>query len=148
MIQMTVKLDTKQLSRLAANVDRVELVVGKAAADVEAHASKSIAMSSGKHKEYIRRGVSHWSSPPGSPPNSDTGKLKDGIGHRQVTKTVYEVFSDQEYAIPLEMGWMMKTKTGVKYIPPRPFMVPAIRAIEPSFKQALTVVLGGRKKSV
>jgi len=124
------------------------MIVGKAAADVEGNAKTSIAMSSGHYKEYkSKRGDDkiHWSSPPGSPPNSDTGFLANSITHamqldrsKGVSATVK---ADAKYAVPLELGW---TSKGGNSVPARPFMEPALMAIRPVFVRALRNVLRGQ----
>jgi len=77
-VNVSVSLKTASLDAYKANLDKITLVVGKAAADVEANAKASIATNSGQYREY-RSGkdneIVHWSSPPGTPPNSDTGNL-------------------------------------------------------------------------
>ena len=63
-MSVTVSLKTTGIDRYKANLGKVNKIVGKAAADVEATAKRSIKTNSGKFKEYEK---GHWSSPPGSP---------------------------------------------------------------------------------
>lgn len=145
-MNVTVSLKTTGLDAYKANLGKITMIVGKAAADVEGNAKTSIAMSSGHYKEY-KRGDDrvHWSSPPGSPPNSDTGFLANSITHamqldrsKGVSATVK---ADAKYAVPLELGW---TSKGGNSVPARPFMEPALMAIRPVFVRALRNVLRGQ----
>ncbi len=83
MIKMGFSLKKVRLDSYQKNLGRLSQVVGKAAADIQGEASKSIAMNSGKYRQY----GDHWSSPPGSPPNNDTGNLANSIGHRMTGAT-------------------------------------------------------------
>jgi hypothetical protein len=141
-MSVTVSLKTTSLDKYKANLGKITLIVGKAAADVEGNAKKSIAMSSGKYREYY--GVKehpHWSSPPGSPPNSDTGTLVGSIGHRMAGTAKADIYANAKYAIPLELGW---TSKGGNTVPPRPFMEPALMKVKPAFIKALSLVLKGK----
>ena len=137
-MSVTVSLKTTGIDRYKANLGKVNKIVGKAAADVEATAKRSIKTNSGKFKEYEK---GHWSSPPGSPPNSDTGFLANSIMHRMLTATSAEVAAMAKYAVPLELGW---TSKGGNTVPPRPFLDPALQHVKPAFVKALTVVLKGK----
>ena len=147
-MNVTVSLKTTALDAYKANLGKITMIVGKAAADVEANAKTSIVTNSGHYREY-RSGkdndIVHWSSPPGSPPNSDTGFLANSINHamqpdrsKGVSATVK---ADAKYAVPLELGW---TSKGGNTVPPRPFMEPALMKVKPSFIKALTLVLKGK----
>ena len=137
-MSVTVSLKTTGIDRYKANLGKVNKIVGKAAADVEATAKRSIKTNSGKFREYEK---GHWSSPPGSPPNSDTGFLANNIMHRMLTATSAEVAAMAKYAVPLELGW---TSKGGNTVPPRPFLDPALQHVKPAFVKALTVVLKGK----
>jgi hypothetical protein len=137
-MSVTVSLKTTGIDRYKANLGKINKIVGKAAADVEATAKRSIKTSSGKFKEYDK---GHWSSPPGTPPNSDTGALANSIMHRMLTATSAEVAVMAKYAVPLELGW---TSKGGNTVPARPFMDPALQHVKPAFVKAITVVLKGK----
>jgi len=137
-MSVTVSLKTTGIDRYKANLGKVTKIVGKAAADVEGTAKRSIKTNSGKFREYEK---GHWSSPPGSPPNSDTGFLANSIMHRMLTATSAEVAAMAKYAVPLELGW---TSKGGNTVPPRPFLDPALMKVKPGFVKALTVVLKGK----
>jgi hypothetical protein len=137
-MSVTVSLKTTGIDRYKANLGKINRIVGKAAADVEATAKRSIKTSSGKFQEYDK---GHWSSPPGTPPNSDTGALANSIMHRMLTATSAEVAVMAKYAVPLELGW---TSKGGNTVPPRPFLDPALQHVRPAFVKALTVVLKGK----
>lgn len=136
-MSVTVSLKTTGIDRYKANLGKITMVVGKAAADVEGTAKASIKKSSGKYKQYDN----HWSSPPGTAPNSDTGFLANSIMHRMLTATSAEVAAMAKYAVPLELGW---TSKGGNTVPPRPFLDPALQHVKPAFVKALTVVLKGK----
>jgi hypothetical protein len=141
-MSVTVSLKTTSLDRYKANLSKITLVVGKAAADVTGTAAKSIAMSSGKYREYY--GVKehpHWSSPPSSPPNSDTGTLAGSIKPKKLTATSYLVVVEAKYGVPLELGW---TSKGGNTVPPRPFLEPALMKVKPAFIKAVGLVLKGK----
>lgn len=137
-MSVTVSLKTVSLDRYKAKLNTLTLIVGKAAADVEAHAKKSITTDSGRYREYDK---GHFSSPPGTPPNSDTGYLANSIMHRMQGRTSAEVSANAKYAVPLELGW---TSKGGNTVPARPFMEPALMKVKPSFIKAVTKVLKGK----
>ena len=134
---MSFSLKKVRLDSYQKNLRQLSRVVGKAAADVEGTAKDSILKGSGKYKQYGY----HWSSPPGSPPNSDTGNLANSIGHRMTGKTSAEVFVSAKYGIPLELGWMSKAGN---HVPARPFLRPAVEEVAPSFQAACKVILKGK----
>ena len=136
MIKMSVSLKKVRLDSYQKNLRQLSQVVGKAAADVEGTAKDSILKGSGKYKQY----GDHWSSPPGSPPNSDTGNLANSIGHRMTGKTSAEVFVSAKYGVPLELGWMSKAGN---HVPARPFLRPAVEYVAPSFQAAVKSILKG-----
>ena len=134
---MSFSLKKVRLDSYQKNLRQLSQVVGKAAADVEGTAKDSILKGSGKYKQY----GDHWSSPPGSPPNSDTGNLANSIGHRMTDATSAEVFVSAKYGVPLELGWMSKAGN---HVPARPFLRPAVEYVAPSFQAACKVILKGK----
>lgn len=137
-MSVTVSLKTVSLDRYKANLGTLTLIVGKAAADVEANAKKSITIDSGRYREYDK---GHFSSHPGTPPNSDTGYLANSIMHRMQGRTSAEIAAIAKYAVPLELGW---TSKGGNTVPARPFLEPALMKVKPSFVKAVTKVLKGK----
>ena len=137
-MSVTVSLKTTSLDRYKANLGTLTTVIYKAAADVEGNAKASIKKSSGKYRMYDK---GHWSSPPGSPPNSDTGFLANSILHYMVNRTTAEVSANAKYAVPLELGW---TSKGGNTVPPRPFLEPALMKVRPAFIKAVGLVLKGK----
>ena len=137
MIKMSFSLKKVRLDSYQKNLRQLSQVVGKAAADVEGTAKDSILKGSGKYKQY----GDHWSSPPGAPPNSDTGNLANSIGHRMTGATSAEVFVSAKYGVPLELGWMSKSGN---HVPARPFLRPAVEEVAPSFQAACKVILKGK----
>lgn len=136
-MSITVSLKSVSLDKYRANLNKITLIVGKAAADVEANAKDSIMSSSGNYRQY----GNHWSSPPGTPPNTDTGYLANSIMHRMQNRTTAEVATHAKYAVPLELGWISQAGN---HVPPRPFMYPALMSVRPQFERALASVLRGR----
>ena len=134
---MSFSLKKVRLDSYQKNLSQLSQVVGKAAADVEGTAKDSILKGSGKYKQY----GDHYSSPPGSPPNSDTGNLANSIGHRMTGQTSAEVFVSAKYGVPLELGWMSKSGN---HVPARPFLRPAVEYVAPSFQAACKVILKGK----
>ena len=138
MIKMSFSLKKVRLDSYQKNLGKLSLVVGKAAAEIEGEAKSSILKSSGKYKQY----GDHWSSPPGSPPNYDTGNLANSIGHRMTGATSAEVFVSAKYGVPLELGWISKSGN---HVPARPFLRPAVEYVAPSFQAACKSILKGGK---
>jgi hypothetical protein len=137
-IKMSFSLKKVRLDSYQKNLRQLSQVVGKAAAGIEGEAKSSILKSSGKYKQY----GDHWSSPPGSPPNNDTGNLANSIGHRMTGATSAEVFVSAKYGVPLELGWIAKSGN---HVPARPFLRPAVEYVAPSFQAACKVILKGGK---
>jgi hypothetical protein len=135
---MSFSLKKVRLDSYQKNLRQLSQVVGKAAAGIEGEAKSSILKSSGKYKQY----GDHWSSPPGSPPNNDTGNLANSIGHRMTGATSAEVFVSAKYGVPLELGWMSR---GGNHVPARPFLRPAVEYVAPSFQAACKSILKGGK---
>ena len=138
MIKMSFSLKKVRLDSYQKNLRQLSQVVGKAAAGIEGEAKSSILKSSGKYKQY----GDHWSSPPGSPPNNDTGNLANSIGHRMTGATSAEVFVGAKYGVPLELGWIAKSGN---HVPARPFLRPAVEYVAPSFQAACKSILKGSK---
>jgi len=137
-IKMSYSLKSVKLDSYRKNLGQLSQVVGKAAADIEGNAKDSITTNSGQYKQY----GSHWSSPPGSPPNNDTGNLANSIGHRMLTNTSAEVFVNAKYGVPLELGWI---SANGNHVPARPFLRPTVEKVAPSFQTACKVILKGGK---
>lgn len=142
MIRFGFKADVKGLDRYIGNLDKLEMVVMATAANIEGDAKQSILTNSGKFNPSKRGGKIHWSSPPGTPPNSDLGNLAASIRHRKINRTRAEVNVGVEYGIPLEIGWIAKNGN---HVPARPFLAPAVGRHEKPFVAAIKAVLrGGR----
>ena len=142
MIKMSFSLKKVRLDSYQKNLRQLSIAVGTAAANIEGNAKDSIEMSSGQYRKYPgRKEHPHYSSPPGTPPNSDTGILAGSIYNKMTGKTSAEVRVDAKYGIPLELGWMSK---GGNHVPARPFLRPAVEKEAPSFQAAVKVILKGR----
>ena len=135
---MSFSLKKVRLDSYQKNLRQLSVAVGNAAAGIEGEAKSSILKSSGKYKQY----GDHWSSPPGSPPNNDTGNLANSIGHRMTGATSAEVFVSAKYGVPLELGWI---SANGNHVPARPFLRPAVEYVAPSFQAACKSILKGGK---
>lgn len=145
-IKVTVKKD--QLSQINRNIGQIEQIVSKAATDVEATAKRSILLRQSKadvgrevtsgvirNGKVKRKSRIHYPSRPGYPPNNDTGMLANSLGSRMIAKDTAEIYASAEYALGLEIG-TSRTKA-------RPFLVPALEKVRPSFVKAVKNTLGG-----
>ena len=142
MIKMSFSLKKVRLDSYQKNLSQLSVAVGTAAANIEGNAKDSIEMSSGQYRKYPgRKEHPHYSSPPGTAPNSDTGILAGSIYNKMTGKTSAEVRVDAKYGIPLELGWMSKAGN---HVPARPFLRPAVEKEAPSFQAAVKVILKGR----
>jgi hypothetical protein len=152
-MSVTVSLKTTSLDKYKANLGKINIVVGAMAAQVEGNAKTSILKSSGKYKERVsgqNKNITTWSSPPGTPPNTDIGNLANSIGYRMIGNTTAEITAgeqggrataDAKYAVALELGW---TSKGGNTVPARPFMEPALMKVKPAFIKAMKSVLKGK----
>ena len=142
MIKMSFSLKKVRLDSYQKNLSQLSVAVGTAAANIEGNAKDSIEMSSGQYRKYPgRKEHPHYSSPPGTAPNSDTGILAGSIYNKMTGKTSAEVRVDAKYGIPLELGWMSKSGN---HVPARPFLRPAVEKEAPAFQAAVIVILKGR----
>ena len=141
MIKMSFSLKKVRLDSYQKNLSQLSIAVGTAAANIEGNAKDSIEMSSGQYRKYPgRKEHPHYSSPPGTAPNSDTGILAGSIYNKMTGKTSAEVRVDAKYGIPLELGWMSKAGN---HVPARPFLRPAVEKEAPSFQAAVKSILKG-----
>ena len=139
---MSFSLKKVRLDSYQKNLRQLSVAVGTAAANIEGNAKDSIEMSSGQYRKYPgRKEHPHYSSPPGTAPNSDTGILAGSIYNKMIGKTSAEVRVDAKYGIPLELGWMSKAGN---HVPARPFLRPAVEKEAPAFQAAVKVILKGR----
>lgn len=127
-----------ELIKRFANLDkegrkRVNRQINVSALEFQRETRKSIVKTSGRYRRY-RRGRTdvskgkkrlHYSSMPGSPPNSDSGKLKDSI---KITRSPTIASS---YAIVKSTGPGSKyapfLERGTRKMKARPFWRPMIR---------------------
>jgi hypothetical protein len=141
-IKMSFSLKKVRLDSYQKNLRQLSVAVGTAAANIEGNAKDSIEMSSGQYRKYPgRKEHPHYSSPPGTAPNSDTGILAGSIYNKMTGKTSAEVRVNAKYGIPLELGWMSKAGN---HVPARPFLRPAVEKVAPSFQAAVKVILKGK----
>lgn len=114
-----------------AQAMRLDLAVRRAALGIE-KAAKVAIMTGPKtgRLTYPKRagGKPHRASAPGEAPATDTGTLVNSIQARRKARLEWWVTVGAEYGAGLEFG-----KARVE---PRPFMRPAVRKIEPLFREA------------
>ena len=140
------KVFMKKLDKLPKSVRSVaNKVVNKAAASMRTEVRRSIKKSSGQYNFYE---PDHWSSPPGTAPNEDTGRLRMSVivSQRATVKNVASatVSVDAPYAAALEFGTL--------HIEPRPFVKPAFKKVAPDAQKnianavqaAMLAVAGGK----
>lgn len=105
----------------------VRRALQRGALQIESTAATSIQEQTPGGREYPSRGrknAKHSASPPGSPPNADTGELHTGITsttRETPARIVVETGSNSPYGPALELGYEPNG------LAPRPFMGPAFR---------------------
>ena len=118
----------KRFRRMMKNLPKVlkkELVkeFNKAASDMVKDIRASIEKSSGSYKEGPK---GHWSSPPGTPPNSITGALARSVKVVQRAKQ-----SNIQIVVDVDAFYGAWLEFGTTKMAPRPFMRPAFRKHSP-----------------
>lgn len=117
-----------KLNKLPKSVtNAVNKRVNKGAREMRTAIRASIKQSSGQWNFYE---PDHWSSPPGTPPNNDTGRLMMSVIVQQATlKRIMHasVIVDAPYAMALEYGTLT--------IEPRPFVAPVFKEMVPTVHQ-------------
>lgn len=104
----------RSLDRLGVSMDaEIAAAVSKTADGVLETAEKSI-----RKKKRGKKEAGRWVSPPGKPPNTDSGKLLRSLGI-QKRGTEADVYSDDFKAPLLEFG--------TQSMPARPFLQPALQ---------------------
>ena len=117
----------EELGKLPKSVtNAANKAVNKAAADMRTEVRRSIRVSSGKYRQY----GNHWSSPPNTAPNNDTGNLMRSVAITQratlKTRMLAVLSVAAEYGLHLEYGTAI--------MEPRPFMRPAFNKISPQLR--------------
>lgn len=142
MIRMRVDVSIKGLIQYRNNWRLLEQVVSATAANIESDAKQSILRRRSRGNPRIEGGKVHYAARPGHAPNNDTGNLANSIGHRMTGRTSAEVFSNAEYSIPLEIGFIARNKA---YQGPWPFLKPAVLRHGPAFRRAVITIMKGIK---
>ena len=126
-----VKLNTNRFPELSRKMPEVVgRLVEESARRIVKDAQDS--MAGAKHgRVYTRNGADHQASAPGEAPAIDTGALADSLRYEMTKTTRATVFSDSEYAAPLEYG------APAAGIAPRPFLTPAAERERPQLLNAL-----------
>lgn len=118
------RLIRRKLERMPKNVRKAaNSAITRSAREMADEMRRSIKASSGSYLFYP---PSHWSSPPGTPPNNWTGALLRSIRVTQratLARADAEVTVAAPYAAYLEFG--------TRHMEPRPFIAPAFRTVRP-----------------
>lgn len=110
-------------------------VIIKTIEDIE-NISKDSMQGPKSGREYPSKGRKmHQASAPGEAPAIDTGNLVNSIQSKMIGATTGIVFTNTEYAPPLEYG---SSKMAA-----RPFFLPAAKAAYPAFVQAMKGIIRG-----
>ena len=116
---------------------RVKRAINENAVEFQRKVRGSIRKNTGRHRKYVRQNPKrgqkklHWSSKPGMPPNSDSGKLAGSIEvtQRAMGRRNYVVVKaggpGAKYAKALEKARDRRRR--------RPFMGPMFRKLRPVF---------------
>ncbi len=120
------------LATLPAKFDKeATTLVNRTAQNIRNTAVKSIMKPSAvgdTYKKYAPR-REHTASAPGSPPNTDTGRLAGSIRAVETGTPNAEVVAGAEYAPHLEFG--------TRNMAARPFMTPAVEQERDKFRKGL-----------
>lgn len=119
---------------------RVNRAINVNAIEFHREVKNSITRNTGRYRRYRRGGKWHYSSMPGSPPNSDTGNLRKNIrvtSKATNARNYAEIISGAKYSAALEKAKAPRKK--------RPFMSPMVRKKNKVFvsriKQAIRGIL-------
>jgi HK97 gp10 family phage protein len=120
MLKYKLRIQSNRLSEIARKLPHeTRAVVAVALSDIET--GVKLSMREAKSGRFYRRGADriHLASAPGQAPAIDYGHLIDSIQQKLYTTVIGgEVFTNSEYAEPLEFG--------TRKMAPRPFMAPAL----------------------
>jgi HK97 gp10 family phage protein len=118
-------------------IDKVHLLLGKAATEFEAEMKNEIETGSKSGISYQRGNISHTASAPGQAPATDSGKLVGSIRYKKKSATEHEVSINSEYALALEVG--------TSRMAARPFITPALQNAKKKLMKAIKAINRGKK---
>jgi HK97 gp10 family phage protein len=118
-------------------VNKVLLLLGKAATEFEAEMKNEIETGAKTGNTYQRGNISHTASAPGQAPASDSGKLVGSIRYKKKSATEHEVSINSEYALALEVG--------TSRMAARPFITPALQKAKKKLMKAIKAINKGGK---
>jgi HK97 gp10 family phage protein len=118
-------------------VNKVLLLLGKAATEFEAEMKNEIETGAKTGITYQRGNISHTASAPGQAPASDSGKLVGSIRYKKKSATEHEVSINSEYALALEVG--------TSRMAARPFITPALQKAKKKLMKAIKAINKGGK---
>ena len=134
-----VTIDTRGIDRSKIDLVKIDQVVRLFAASVVQNAKNSmIGLKSGIVYPRGKR-ASHQASAPGEPPAMDTGNLSSNISLRPADIGMTEIYirDDAAYGYALELG------APSRKLAARPFLRPALAAVEAPFTAAIKRLVEG-----
>lgn len=118
-------------------IDKVHLLLGKAATEFETEMKNEIETGSKSGITYQRGNISHTASAPGQAPATDSGKLVGSIRYKKKSVSEHEVSINSEYALALEVG--------TSRMAARPFITPALQNAKKKLMKAIKAINRGKK---
>ena len=104
---------------------KLSAIVKSTAQDVKAQAVVEITQGEKSGRIYSQHGVKHQASAPDESPANDTGNLINSISVENTGELTSVVNVGAPYGLYLEVGTV--------HVSPRPFISPALAAVEPAF---------------
>ena len=137
MIQMHFEVKSNILQQRVVAYDTLSGIVRRTAVAIERDATRSIEASPTRFNTYARpNGKVHYSSAPGSAPNTDTGVLSGYNFAHPTGRFSWAIDNDADYALALELG--------TERVAARPFMGPAVAKNADTFQRACRKVVSGK----
>jgi len=118
-------------------IDKVHLLLGKAATEFETEIKNEIETGSKSGITYQRGNISHTASAPGQAPATDSGKLVGSIRYKKKSASQHEVSINSEYALALEVG--------TSRMAARPFITPALQNAKKKLMKTIKAINRGKK---
>jgi HK97 gp10 family phage protein len=134
MISISTKIN-KNIDALL--IDKVHLLLGKAATEFEKEMKQEIEYGAKTGNQYQRGNNFHTASAPGQAPASDSGKLAGSIRYEKKSNDKHEVSINSEYALALEVG--------TSRMAARPFITPALQNAKKKLMKAIRAINKGNK---
>jgi len=139
----------KRLRRKLAKLPKayrhaLKQAANRTAMNIRDDAKESIKDFSGSYREYIiGNGKSHFSSPPGMPPNEITGFLR-----RSIKVTERATISNITIGVSVNAYYGLFLELGTRQMDARPFLGPAYRRHSPGFTKVAKALVQAAGKEV